>query len=361
MEFIALPVAKGDSFLLRDGDFSLLVDGGDGKYKIIDEIKKYTNLLDVVICTHYDEDHIVGLLDLFQQLRDSLAHDKDPGFIIKQIWLPDIFQRITLYKREYLEGIIALKNEKEMYMKMKKNGEASEELLKRSKKEGIDTVINNIIWLVDLCKELEMSSRMKIRIQWLSFSNSIVNERILDDIEIYGINCTKIERKIEPYGPEADIYYYLSQINRESLVFRYNEAGFEKKLPNVLFTADSSFEFCIEKKSHSAGKVINYVPLNDGVSVVTAPHHGSPEPLHENVYQNLEGKDFIFVRSSERHKSRPCKFYKDHPENKRYCTRCRTTSYEQPVNLEFRGGQWIAGKDVKGCKCVKPRLEIPEN
>ncbi|MEM5642458.1 MBL fold metallo-hydrolase [Bacillus toyonensis] len=57
---------KGDSFLLKDNEFSLLVDGGDGQTKIINHIREHTNHLDVVICTHYDGDHIKGLLNLFE-------------------------------------------------------------------------------------------------------------------------------------------------------------------------------------------------------------------------------------------------------------------------------------------------------
>lgn len=68
MEFIALPVKNGDSFLLKDKNFNLLVDGGNGQTRIINYIKKYTDNLNVVICTHYDEDHIKGLLNLFSEV-----------------------------------------------------------------------------------------------------------------------------------------------------------------------------------------------------------------------------------------------------------------------------------------------------
>ncbi|MGX5648468.1 MBL fold metallo-hydrolase [Bacillus cereus] len=382
MEFVAIPVKMGDSFLLKDGNFNLLVDGGDGKTKIIREVSKYTEHLDVVICTHYDSDHIKGLLDLFEDMIskrmlvsmylafgmewtwDILKHFL---FKIDEIWLPDIFGRIKLFKdkeiremrerEKYLrEGKLVEKRQEEqqeepvgiifsgnkVYLV---DGEKREFLAER---EYFDTPIHNIRRLVIRCNLLVKYYGVKIR--WFSFTNAFENKLVDTEKNIYGINCEEITRKIEPYGSEEQVLFNFTRINRESLVYRYNKAEVGSSIPNVLFTADSSFEFI--PKPRKGEERINYQLLNNGVSIVTTPHHGSPDDKHKYVYQNLEGNDFIFVRSSERHDSRPCKEYKDHPNEKRYCTRCRIEGDdEQTVRLRFKGGKWEAYKGVEICTC----------
>ena len=65
--FTAFPVSAGDAFFLQKGEKNILVDGGKSK----DEINTFLvnegiSKIDVVICTHNDEDHangIIGLLD----------------------------------------------------------------------------------------------------------------------------------------------------------------------------------------------------------------------------------------------------------------------------------------------------------
>lgn len=128
MEFIAFPVKKGDSFLLQDKNFNLLVDGGDGKVSIMKEIVEHTNHLDVIICTHYDEDHIKGLLDFIEKMicvkciiaEDFLSGLDTPAIVqrfnvkVKEIWLPDIFARIQLYKEKKIRksGVPWMKKKK---------------------------------------------------------------------------------------------------------------------------------------------------------------------------------------------------------------------------------------------------------
>lgn len=380
MEFIALPVKNGDSFLLKDKNFNLLVDGGNGQTRIIKYIKKYTNNLNVVICTHYDGDHIKGLLDLFEDvfcysnliaisMRESARSDGEIKRYIEkrikriineklvtfdEIWLPDIFGRIALFKRQKTRGIIIPKDRDEVSILMEdrkeyKYGEKKYEVDKKRyeeviyrNKEGVDMAINTICELVRNCHRLVEEYGVKIR--WFTYVNEIKNEHIKHNI--YAINCEELDRRIELYGSEEEMIYQFTQINRESLVFRYNEAKGGSGLPNVLFTADSNFEFCKGEK----------VPFNQRVAIVTVPHHGSRDKEHKKVYENLEeDMEYVFVRSSERHKGRPSEEYKKYPRTKRYCIRCGSEgSDQQTVHLKFneKMEKWVPATGVLNCTCV---------
>lgn len=423
MEFIALPVKNGDSFLLKDKNFNLLVDGGNGQTRIIKYIKKYTNKLNVVICTHYDEDHIKGLLNLFSEviyysdlldiyMRERAVsegevkrfYEAEIKYILNkklvtfdEIWLPDIFGRIALFKRQKTKGIIIPKDGEEVRILLEDRKEFEEDIriyeedvriyeegirsyeegirryeedsrgyeedirryeedirryaedirryeeaIYRDNKEGFDMTIKTICRLVRTCHRLVEDYGVKIR--WFTYVNEMKNEHI--NHNIYAINCEELDRKIEPYGSEEEVIYQFTQINRESLVFRYNEAEEGSVLPNILYTADSNFEFCGGKR----------VPFNRGVTIVTVPHHGSRDPEHKKVYENLgEDVEYVFVRSSERHKSRPSEEYKKYPRTKRYCIRCGSKgSDQQTVRLKFneKKEKWDPATGVVNCTCV---------
>ncbi|EEL27593.1 Beta-lactamase domain protein [Bacillus cereus Rock1-15] len=381
--FIALPVKMGDSFLLKDKKFSLLVDGGDGRINIKNEIRKHTEHLDVIICTHYDKDHIQGLLDLvkytlsvrllwldkFQNCMDWDSFEKLFGLKIKEIWLPDIFERIQLFE-EYEK-----RNKNKTYVKdegkeiLKKDGrdnnldakitvreERNKIFLSGSdgknyivEKEDFDMSINIIYELVTYCYSLRRY--LHIDIVWFSYTGKY--EEDIENSEkgfrhnIYPINCKKVERTIKKYGSKVEmINEYLTKRNVESLTFRYNAVGGQNLLPNVLFTADSNFSFYEEKGNGL---------INDKISIVTTPHHGSSNPEHDKVYEALKGKDCILVRSSESHDSRPCENYKKYPKSKRFCVRCGPKGYsseEQTVYLKFGKRGWGPEKKVKRCTCA---------
>lgn len=70
---VVFPGANGDSTLFRWGEFNMLVDGGLKSFEsppcfwsTVSQLPK-NQALDVVVVTHYDEDHIKGVLSLFKK------------------------------------------------------------------------------------------------------------------------------------------------------------------------------------------------------------------------------------------------------------------------------------------------------
>lgn len=94
MKFTALPVNVGDSFLLRTENKVVLVDGGMNKQHILKLLRKEkitNNHIDLLICTHYDADHINGIIGIL----------KSQKYSFKELWLPEILGSIgyTLSKK----------------------------------------------------------------------------------------------------------------------------------------------------------------------------------------------------------------------------------------------------------------------
>jgi hypothetical protein len=91
----AIQAQFGDCLILEYGTVKspryLLIDGGppnnfdDDLREALEEIVK-TKKLDVVIVSHVDNDHIVGILDLFAMLEEDVANKRKPQIKIPGVW-----------------------------------------------------------------------------------------------------------------------------------------------------------------------------------------------------------------------------------------------------------------------------------
>ena len=87
---IVFPASNGDSTLFHWNDFNMLVDGGPLKdppcfWETVHRLPM-DQCLDVVVVTHYDDDHIVGILGLFEDVSIPIEigtlytmHPQDPA------------------------------------------------------------------------------------------------------------------------------------------------------------------------------------------------------------------------------------------------------------------------------------------
>ncbi|MBS8274322.1 MBL fold metallo-hydrolase [Thalassospira tepidiphila] len=113
-ELIALPVS-GESFLLRRGKHTVLVDGGYNSTtlaKKIDKIFPKLDFIDIIVCTHADADHSKGLAKFLDAWSPSMssrkAHSKcNAG----QFWLPgrwaDVLPDLVTAPRKFIDGLIS--------------------------------------------------------------------------------------------------------------------------------------------------------------------------------------------------------------------------------------------------------------
>jgi hypothetical protein len=349
MRFHALPVNVGDSFLLNYDDKFILVEGGMNKRHIIDLLKKEKipkNHIDVLICSHYDADHINGILGILESNKYSF----------KEIWLPEILGSIsyTLSKnlRELLDYFRNSFN-----LEVNDNIDSSLNLpvaeYEENSLEKIDTIVlseittfypNPWYWknygyfwsdlldtplsmgLYKTCSIVRASLLSGSYIRWFKYLNNGVDYRC-------GYNLIAMNAKetgITLYKPiDLLMALYLTTINKESLVFLFNK----DELPNILFCADSDLSFCSTN-----------INLRDN-SIITAPHHGSEE--NQAVYSKINGNNLYFVRSDRSQLRRPGPTYLK--QNVRYCTICRNKTPKQKVELAYRRGSIITS--ATPCSC----------
>lgn len=357
MKLTALPVNVGDSFLLRDEDKIILVDGGMNKTHILNLLRQEripNNHIDLLVCTHYDADHINGIIGIL----------KSQKFTFKEIWLPEILGSIgyTLSKKivelfkdlrensshlelenSECEPIFKLQEEKEIHLDSNENNSF----------EDIDTkVLDDFVdyphfryfkpfWYYDSDVNYQMMLTLNSTLSLIS--NTLHSGAYIKWFKYKGY--THKSYGFDLYSENAcqtDITLYdskrfflalyhlsLSDINKYSLVYMYKK----ENVPDILFSADSDLHFYPKQ-----------VPLKDN-SIVTAPHHGSS--ANDSAYQKISGTDLIFVRSDRSQKKRPGQGYLK--QTHRYCTICRNKTTKQKIELNYNGSVFTTM--AKACQC----------
>jgi hypothetical protein len=361
MRFTALPVNVGDSFLLCLPDFTILVDAGQNKkhiLKLLRQEKLNNNHINLLVCTHYDADHIKGLLGVLESQKYSFD----------EIWLPEVLGSLSYTISEDI--MLILKRLRELDSKgietlickalnySKPEPQFSNQEDSPIKTANLEILENNCLALFMRSEPLmlyaldsllysalpaqamlanlnaaitmvssSLSSGAYVR--WFKYSQSLV-----DKPYGYGMSAmNSTETAVTRYSPDVFLsQLYLTTINIESLVFKFSC----EQHPDVLFCADSDLSF--------TGTPIQ---LKDK-SVVTAPHHGSSSA--DIAYCLIGGSDLIYIRSDRSQTKRPGNgFLGQRRQNRCYCTICRNMGPKQKVRIVNTGKALrIYGSQ---CKC----------
>jgi hypothetical protein len=352
MKFIALPVKVGDAFLLEVNNQVVLIDSGEYSNECRDLlIKQDIAKLNIFICTHYDTDHINGLLPIIKS-----------KIQVQEIWLPNIIGKINETVndtsnsdiKQFLRNFIFNNNEliEEQYKSFcalcsaSKNPEEFQSFKCKSLKYlNINNFILNKLFMIsyeltqtqlkkisDIVNECKKRS---IKIRWLKYIDNHIENEIVSPCNIYGLNCIETNNTA-PFKTVEELLFYLTTINAESLVFKFCHDNY----PNVLFCADSNFKFL-----EPGGNII----LKDN-SISTVAHHGANDNC--KTFGLIGGANIIYVRSDSKNKFRPSKEYIS-LTNIKYCTICNqgiNSKSTKLVNLLFKNGKWTSSSTKCTCQ-----------
>jgi hypothetical protein len=377
--FVSLKVGQGDSFYLKRGEHSILVDGGLAEKGISKFFKKgkeqviLENKINILVCTHNDKDHANGILGFLRN--EELFCD--------EVWLPgiwtsrlkDILTRPSLFLNELIYNIADSyptydlaslgdfysddkmqpdnRNEPEEYVQLEElysELEASLEknydihdvaqfhrgfYLLRLPTSNIELFVEAIN-AAKLIKDIAIAAFQKgANIKWFEYHEyqcSGGKEGILEPVNSKEISTAD---KVKKRG--ALEYLALSMANRQSLVFHSPSSS---NAPAVLFSADSNFKF---KQT---------IPCSHGM-IITASHHGSKSNSNcYYLYENASSKhqNSIWVRSDGCFRSRPGPWYLKIPSTQRYCTRC-SPDFKSPQNIEFNANKSEWHSSSIACTC----------
>jgi hypothetical protein len=359
IQFDALKVGKGDSFLLQADTKFYLFDGGEYYGQVTGFLKQKGIVdIDIVICSHNDSDHTNGLIGLLE------SH-----ISVREVWLPATWRDflVTAAKKEcwpasLLEELIFPPDELPERYEAIVGGDFTPELDKEYIEETSedDCLTGILAKFADLectyiphtllCGYLELPPHFLNNIiiagekiikivkcawdrgchirffQYLSSGNP--HRRKVYETKFIPLNCREIS-KIRKYKRISDALF-LTLVNKESLVFQYDGGD-----NCIVFTADSNFKF-LDKT----------MPLPP--AIVTAPHHGASD--NAKVYSMFSVDNIVWVRSDSKNPDRPCMEYIS--QKTRYCTICNNGNLpKQAVVIQWDGNNWVATDETRPCRC----------
>lgn len=382
---IAIPVGQGDSFYLRRGEWSVLVDGGRSRSGFASAFHAATqaNGASLLVCTHNDADHATGILGFLEA-----------GFRCGEVWLPgrwlgalpgvlrpfvEVFLELAANVAETVpagrEGISSMETYAEEVRSddrspraegpsVGENGwpDSYVEMLEQAEPWELAPWLRlwppqdwpffpyryylrlNQVEVQLLWSAIEAASRIRaiaietfhrgIPVRWLEF-DSVHPSGGVAHLQL--VNARQVAR-VDPLVGSLLAFLALTVSNKQSLVLWSPPTN---HAPGVLFTADSDLSGI-------------RLPYQLTGAIVTAPHHGSE--ANANAYAVVDAaagrnpSSIAWVRSDGSYRSRPGATYLSLP-SRRFCTLCRNPSLsKQAVYLSAQGGSWTP-QGTYSCQC----------
>lgn len=369
--FAALPVGQGDAFLLQRGGSRVLVDGGKSFSSLAGLLAdEGVGHLDIVVCTHNDQDHAEGIAGLLE----------NGAFSVGEVWVPgrwserivDLFEPSDDFFKELdanIQADQATTLENASRRRAVPEADKADDLAVGDSADGDDyerDILDAIeaidghgwaswwprrfgggrwqLWAdcLDAAERIRRIAKgardVGARLRWFDYAEFRWCRAPSGGVAglLEPVNSVELSPRVAKRRLTAFEYLRLSVANAESLVF-HAPAGNE---PSVLFCADSDLSFDL--------------PVRTG-ALVTAPHHGSES---NSVAYGAVGKvapQVTWVRSDGRFQKRPGPTFREQLST--YCTRCRGKTAPGQV-VRFASAEsapsWTVAQGVMACSCVMP-------
>lgn len=275
-----LPVKHGDCFFLEFGSgekaFRMLIDGGpasgkDALFNLLEQLAQKKQMIDVLVITHYDGDHIEGVLKLLEEPRYSA--------LVKEVWHNGLKEIAPDLRKQ------ASETEEKVYRQFMRDNAVA-----RQAKSG------------------EISGTQSLKLAMLlDREKKTVNS-------IVGGGAITSQTPTCRLGPKQDIEVFFLLPERETLNKQLND--YRKALKKIVLSADATLsEYCrsafecyipqTEKpvgkvKLISSKKVIDFVtPVANQIPVLAASDYDDPDDKLANassiaIVIRYHGKKFLF-------------------------------------------------------------------
>jgi len=276
-----LPAENGDCILILTDNFNILIDGGMGRTyhrRLRDELEELEQI-DLVVLTHIDEDHILGLIELFK--------DKEIRPKVKKVWFNSLAKLSELFGDKYdktKEYLIDSDTDKNVSYKQ---GESLESLL-----DGIDY---ELVYLekqkVYTFKDLELQI-LSPNIRHLEnlYNHWSEDKEKRDEKESKNINNSmELSESIEAlYAKKFE--NDTRRANKSSIAFnlKYNQK-------NYLFLADANMSTVRESliKDHDTKHLY--------AEMVKISHHGSRKNTNQKFLDVVSSHKFVISTNGAFH------------------------------------------------------------
>lgn len=274
MEIKFLKAGTGDAILIHHKGNNIIIDGGnDSKYLLqeVDDIYNKGEKIDLLVITHHDDDHIAGILDLFNHIEEYKYSKTDkfikrvifnsPRLVLNKITKTDASKNLS-YKQAFLV----------------------EEYLREI----------NTQW----DKYSESSS--DISFDGLNFKILSPTEEDLNKYAIKKGAYLTSDWKCDWNSPMAILDPHINDDSQDSTVSNASSIVFEVNFEDckILLTGDV-IPKRLEKIMTDLYEENNNKPLK--FDYIKLPHHGSYRSLNRNILEKIECSNFIISTNSKKY------------------------------------------------------------
>ncbi len=286
IKFEFLKAGNGDCILIsvNNQSINILIDGGLSKTynmqlkKKLESIKKKNSYLDLVVLTHYDNDHIGGILKLLENEKEAIKNGKKT--IIKELWFNSFDNALV---NSYTTS----------------NQTSARQQIKFDKyiKELIPYIKYQSKISIDNIKEIFLGKNNELKFTLLS-----PNKQKLDDL------FTKFKKETIDYKTSAHSSDYTLSID-ELATKEFKADGsltngasiafiLEYKKLKFLFLGDAHIDLIVESLQNLGYSKNNQLKLE----FIKLSHHGSSKNLNSEFLDLVETSKFIILTNGGRHK-----------------------------------------------------------
>lgn len=266
-----LKAGSGDSILINHAKKNILIDGGNDSTFLQQQVNLIfdkSEVLDLIIITHHDDDHIKGIIDLLNMIQ-SQHYDKKPNALVKKVLFnaPDgssyDSEKKELSYRQAFEV-------KELLTKHKINWEGCTENSTELQFEDLELLF--------------LSPTEKDRGQYEKKSGEYLTSDFRCD---WKTPLKKLEKYIDDESQDTSPY------NRSSIVVLCKCAGKKILLPgDVTPKRLEAIARNLRKDNNNEPIELDFMPL---------PHHGSYRNLTKKILQDIKCFTFIVSTNSQKH------------------------------------------------------------
>jgi len=276
ISFNFMHAGSGDAILITADEFNMLIDGGNNRMKqyrnTVNEIKKIkekNQLLDWVVLTHIDDDHINGLIKILK--------DKQLNVLIRTLWF-NAFDNYTVDPISTSSEISMgqLITFEQLVDEIKKHNQD----IRFSKNISIEKfntqfIINDNIAIKLLSPTNEALNKLYDKYQKERKDNQISGEK--QKPSDYAFSIEELAKK--PFYPDQSI------TNRSSIAFILSY----KNQFYFLLLADAHIDIIVEYLKRYGYSKCNKLKVN----FVKLSHHGSKKNLNTDFLDLIETDTFI--------------------------------------------------------------------
>jgi beta-lactamase superfamily II metal-dependent hydrolase len=285
------PAANGDSFLLRIKNKNLIIDGGKGELchnMLVNDIKLIENknqIIDLLIVTHMDDDHIAGIIKLYNET------DIDSS-IFKKVWfnsgslISSKFSGKEITSREIplnpLSREMSVKQGLTLEKKLQMSEAWQRELICAGQIYNLGEGITITTLSPDLDTLIELNNKWEVEKE--KIEERIKRKRMMSTTNDY-------DRKVDELFDE-DFVEDNALFNKSSIAFLLECEGYR-----VLMLGDSHPSIVVESLTRLGFSEKNKLKIN----VMKVSHHGSKRNTSNELLRMIECTRFIISTDGSKH------------------------------------------------------------